>query len=272
MTDLLICNPESLKILAVIDLHRKVQKTVLLSNRFLPNSSSILKSLHETTGTVYLAHNNPYFLVFFGILTLLTFPTKLIVFFPELYDNYKLLKIPLRFIVRKSDSVIVPSYNRKIALQMIYHKAPSVIIKTNNLRDYEKKKPIVIDRDQTAKRSGSYIYTGVLYPSRNVVEGLPKNKTCTIYGSGDDKYIGKLKLMPFVDFRGGFDKEDEEDLVRMYETGIIYYPMNSINNTTCSPNKFYTYKRHEMKLFCLSPNAFGSQITYYNHKRDAENN
>lgn len=260
--NLLITNSRCLRIPAVNKIKNEVDSIVLLNDNVTGigaiKSLLGLKKLNKIKcNRVFIVNDNPYLLCLITLYVYVFKSQKITLFFQELYDLYTKIFIVLKCTLKLADQVIVPSYNRKIATKLIYAYKGSFIVMLN-IRDSKNSKESSI-----VKNKSGYVYTGILYPERNILKGIQTiEETVDVYGTGNDEYIKRLSLNHKVEYKGGFVQSNETDIVSNYNVGILYYPMNSINNTLCSPNKFFTYRDLDLVIHCESPNTFKSLIIY----------
>lgn len=254
--NVLLTNSRSMRIPGVQKVRLAVGSVILLENG-LKCLIGLRKTHVINCDRIYIAHDNPYLLCLIVIYTSFFKRMKITLFFPELYDGYKWLFPILKGTLILVDQIVVPSYNRKVAIKIFYGYKGDFVISPNK-RDSVSSFQIT----SSFSRSG-YVYTGVLYPERDILEGIKTVKDMIdIFGAGNDDYIKKISLNQNINYKGPFEQQDEFDIVKKYKVGILYYPMNSLNNTLCSPNKFFTYRDLGLTVHCESPNAFKALNIY----------
>lgn len=174
------------------------------------------------------------------------------VYFPELYDDRPIA----RNILKSSKSIfltgIFPSNERAHVFTAKYFKPNRTAIVSNNV--YQE----TIDTAQISK--DGIVYAGVIFPSRpldNVLalarKKFPKMRI-DIYGKGDKGYIDAICTKYSCNYMGEYSMRDEVRILSNYKFGLISYPMNSLNNSFCAPNKVHSYNAASCKIICDSPN------------------
>ena len=260
--NLLITNSKCLVIPGVNQIKDEVDSIVFLNDTLFKSLLELKKLGKIKYNRVYIANDNPYLLCLITFYVYVFKSRKVTLFFQELYDVYIKIFFLIKFTLKLADEVIIPSYNRKIATKLIYGYNGLFIVMLNKRHSGNSKDSSI------EKNKSNYVYTGVLFPQRDILKGIQTiDEAVDVYGAGNSDYIKRLRLNKKVNYKGGFIQSNEIAIVSKYNTGVLYYPMNSINNTLCSPNKFFTYDDLKLTIHCESPNIFKSLITYNKIKR-----
>jgi|APSaa5957512535_1039671.scaffolds.fasta_scaffold40241_2 hypothetical protein len=243
------------KIIAYLDLIR-------LSSLFLfQDSKNILKS-----EAVVFAYIRPEVSIpiLFLLKTTIFFSRKRIkvkLFFPELLDTYPLRKMIISLILRFVDIVIVPSTDRGICTQAFYRVLTPYEIFPNCYNRYKSNNRIInSSRRSIASDDIRAVYTGVLYKLRPIendllelLESFPDAKI-SLYGKGSSSYIQYLcSLSLNITYKGEFDSDREDEILKKYNVGILSYPNDSLNNYFCAPNKVFSYAYSGLFQFSTGP-------------------
>jgi len=208
---------------------------------------TLFVNLFKTHTITIICLSNRFYLLI-SVVFLSLFKRKFIVCMPELLDTYNLPFFKLS--LKRASEIIAPSYNRKIALSIIY-KLPidTIFVKKNGIKKINKPKHI--------KLTG-IIYCGILFSSRDINKGLnnsPENVRIELYGAGDNNYIQNLPRK--FNYLGEYSGGEEETILNNSKSshGLIYYPENSLNNLLCSPNKYFDYLNSNKSIYIESPKS-----------------
>ncbi|HBE90103.1 MAG TPA: hypothetical protein DDW41_02740 [Candidatus Andersenbacteria bacterium] len=184
---------------------------------------------------------------------------KIILYLPELYDDRRIASAILNTSGRFFTTIVLPSREREKIFSAKYFVPNKCIHISNNV--YQK--PFTkLDRN---KREGT-VYTGVMYRSRpldnvlTTVRSKYPGSRIDLYGKGDIQYINHLCAAYGCSYKGSYEMSDEVSIISNYERGILSYPMDSLNNTFCAPNKVHSYKLAGCKIVCDSPNTLKMEL------------
>lgn len=157
--------------------------------------------------------------------------------------------------VKVADLIICASDERAKMMQEHYklNVTPTVIENISELPinddDFERD---VLDRCMSVLSAGEpiLVYAGVLSESRRIdklIEVICQRKKgrLLIIGDGPDsdrlKTIAKNKIEGRYYFTGGLPYKYMGGILQKCDVGYISYPVNSLNNMFCAPNKIYEY-------------------------------
>ncbi len=177
---------------------------------------------------------------------------KVALYLPELYDNRWLARLILKYGKLLSPIVILPSREREKIFCAKYFIPKKTIILTNDAYQDTYKHACEI-------REG-IVYTGVIFPSRPLDRAIQlarktyPESNIDLYGKGDMEYIEHLCRTYKCRYMGQYMMRDEVSIISKYKFGIISYPMDSLNNAFCAPNKVISYEMAGAKIICDSPN------------------
>ncbi|NCQ11147.1 MAG: hypothetical protein CO175_08220 [Verrucomicrobia bacterium CG_4_9_14_3_um_filter_43_20] len=184
---------------------------------------------------------------------------KIILYLPELYDDRwgasAILKATGRFLT----TIILPSREREKIFAAKYFVPNKCILMSNNVYQKPPMKP------DGNRREGT-VYTGVMYRSRpldnvlSIVRSKYPDSRIDLYGKGDIQYINHLCAAYGCSYKGRYEMSDEVSIISNYERGVLSYPMDSLNNTFCAPNKVFSYKLAGCKIVCDSPNTLKLEL------------
>lgn len=187
---------------------------------------------------------------------------RLALYVPELYDDRPIARFLLARSKKLYETVIIPSHQREMVFCARYFVPSKTIIVAND--SYQVASGSVHSANNVER--GGFVYTGVIYPSRpldNIIQSAKihsPDDTVYLYGKGDEVYISLLCSKFGCKYMGEFKMEDEVQILSKFKYALLSYPMTSLNNTFCAPNKVFSYKAAGCSIFCDSPNNLRLEI------------
>lgn len=177
---------------------------------------------------------------------------KVVLYLPELYDDRWGARTLLKVAGNFAAVIILPSREREKIFSAKYFVPNKCIHLSNNV--YQETIQV------NGKLREGTVYTGVIYPTRpldnvlSVVRSQYPADRIDLYGKGDIQYINHLCVEYGCVYKGSYKMSDEIAIISNYERGVLSYPMDSLNNAFCAPNKIFSYRLAGCRIVCDSPN------------------
>lgn len=237
---------------------------VLLSPRKLLSALKLLCAALTTAAkhkSIILAIGQPEVNLIVGFLLKLA-GKRLALYMPELYDDRPISRFLLMYSKALYETVILPSHEREMIFCAKYFVPKKTVIILN---DSYQQPTDLMGSNNNSERAG-FVYTGIIYPSRPLDNAIISakikfpNEDIYLYGKGDEDYIKYLCSNFDCKYMGEFEMQDEVTILANYQYGLLTYPMTSLNNAFCAPNKIFSYQAAGCSIFCDSPNNLRLQI------------
>lgn len=136
-------------------------------------------------------------------------------------------------------------------------------------------KELILRYPQLAKDANEkiVIYAGVISEERRLSEFIeafrfmPRSVRFVLIGDGPDLQSLKARyddLSAQVSFIGHVRSDWVQDIMALCDIGVLSYPLTSLNNIYCAPNKLYEYAEAGIPVLATSQHTFRKVIKDYN--------